>query len=153
MEAWHKETTPNTTGSRCTIRDENGLFVAECIASDAMRIAAVPAMLSALQAMISIAEREYCYLAHSGTEEGKVLAQARAAIALAAGLLTGEGAGDGPTAGEFVTIRADHLAALAGAASAYTDDLEAGLADGTYEDRADLDAVQNALAAIEGGES
>lgn len=49
MDIWHKETTPGTTGSRCTIKDENGLFVAECIASDAALIVDAPAMLTALR--------------------------------------------------------------------------------------------------------
>lgn len=67
-----------------------------------------------------------------------------------------DGAGDtlpdapAPT-GELVTVRADHLAALAGAAAKYVDDLGTGLEDGTYDDRADLDAVSAALAAIKGG--
>lgn len=49
MDVWHKETTPGTTGSRCTIRDGSGLFVAECIASDASRIVEAPAMVEALR--------------------------------------------------------------------------------------------------------
>lgn len=52
--------------------------------------------------------------------------------------------------GELVTVRADHLAALVEAAGKYADDLETGLEDGTYEDRADLDAVRAALAAVQG---
>ena len=52
--------------------------------------------------------------------------------------------------GELVTVRADHLAALVGAAGKYADDLETGLEDGTYEDRADLDAVRAALAVVRG---
>lgn len=52
--------------------------------------------------------------------------------------------------GELVTVRADHLAALVEAAGKYADDLETGLEDGTYEDRADLDAVQAAIAAVQG---
>ncbi len=51
MDIWHKETTPGTTGSRCTIRDGSGLFVAECVASDAAMVAAAPAMLTALHKM------------------------------------------------------------------------------------------------------
>lgn len=49
MYIWHKETTPGTTGARCTIRDGSGLFVAECIASDAAAIVEAPAMLAALR--------------------------------------------------------------------------------------------------------
>jgi len=56
MEVWSKETTPGTTGSRCTIRDETGLFVAECIASDAARIVEAPAMVEALRWALSMAE-------------------------------------------------------------------------------------------------
>lgn len=52
--------------------------------------------------------------------------------------------------GELVTVRADHLAALVEAAGKYADDLETGLEDGTYEDQADLDAVQAAIAAVQG---
>lgn len=52
--------------------------------------------------------------------------------------------------GELVTVSADHLAALVEAAGKYADDLETGLEDGTYEDRADLDAVQAALAVVQG---
>lgn len=70
---------------------------------------------------------------------------------------SGDGAGDtlpdapvpAPT-GEVVTVRADHLAALVEAAGKYADDLETGLEDGTYEDRADLDAVKAAIAAVQG---
>lgn len=57
--------------------------------------------------------------------------------------------GPAPT-GELVTVRVDHLAALVEAAGKYADDLETGLEDGTYEDRADLDAVQAAIAAVQG---
>lgn len=57
--------------------------------------------------------------------------------------------GPAPT-GELVTVRADHLAALVEAAGKYADDLETGLEDGTYDDRADLDAVQAAIAAVQG---
>ena len=49
MYIWNKETTPGTTGARCTIRDGSGLFVAECIASDAAAIVEAPAMLAALR--------------------------------------------------------------------------------------------------------
>lgn len=53
MYIWHKETTPGTTGARCTIRDGSGLFVAECIASDAAAIVEAPAMLAALRASVA----------------------------------------------------------------------------------------------------
>lgn len=43
-------------------------------------------------------------------------------------------------------LPAASLTALIGAAQSYADDLESGLADGTYDDPADLDAVQAALA-------
>lgn len=52
--------------------------------------------------------------------------------------------------GELVTVRVDHLAALVEAAGKYADDLETGLEDGTYDDRADLDAVRAALAVVRG---
>lgn len=51
-----------------------------------------------------------------------------------------------PTGGT-VTIRADHLAALVAAAETYAEDLQTGLDDGTYDDLADLEAVQEAIAA------
>lgn len=53
MYIWHKETTPGTTGARCTIRDGSGLFVAECIASDAAAIVEAPAMLAALREAVA----------------------------------------------------------------------------------------------------
>lgn len=46
-----------------------------------------------------------------------------------------------------VAIQRDHLQALQTAAMHYADDLESGLADGTYSDRADLDDVREALKA------
>jgi hypothetical protein len=73
-----------------------------------------------------------------------------AAEGVATGAPTGETAGAVPTVGGSVAVRADHLAALCGAARSYADDLETGLADGTYEDAADLEAVTAALAAVEG---
>lgn len=58
MELWHKETTPGTTGSRCTIQDENGFFVAECIASDSAKIVEAPAMLEALRLAMTYGETD-----------------------------------------------------------------------------------------------
>ena len=58
MYIWHKETTPGTTGARCTIRDGSGLFVAECIASDAAAIVEAPAMLAALRDLMAFAPKQ-----------------------------------------------------------------------------------------------
>jgi hypothetical protein len=44
-----------------------------------------------------------------------------------------------------VIIDEDSLKALIGAAESYATDLESGLEDGTYDDRADLDEVQAAI--------
>lgn len=145
------------TGKGATIG--GGKFsAAECKAA-AIALDAAPAMLAALQ--LIVAER-----GHGGTLDGTPeLAAAEAAIAAAtgapicddpataaaanlsrAGLI--EAAGEAlALAAPIVTIRADHLAALIGAAESYAEDLETGLADGTYDDRADLDAVQAAIAA------
>lgn len=170
MDVWHKETTPGTTGSRCTIRDENGLFVAECIASDASRIVEAPAMVEALGKLHDAADN----FAEHGKE--RHFQELRAAMDNAAAILSRiDGAGDAlpdapamcpdcensgvceehpfraPTpTGELVTVRADHLSALVEAAGKYAADLETGLEDGTYEDRADLDAVKAAIAAVQG---
>lgn len=45
----------------------------------------------------------------------------------------------------LVTIDANTLSALVGAAESYAADLSTGLDDGTYDDRADLDDVEKAL--------
>lgn len=58
MYIWHKETTPGTTGARCTILDGSGLFVAECIASDAAAIVEAPAMLAALRDLMAFAPKQ-----------------------------------------------------------------------------------------------
>ena len=217
MDVWHKETTPGTTGSRCTIRDDNGLFVAECIASDASRIVEAPAMVEALRD----AENALTGDIFTDAEEcAAAVANARAVAGQLRAILSRiDGAGDtlpdapapglwrivqydpagdvtlywsnangwgglarsdgysqseretlnlpmggqwwfdrdddselpesAPT-GEFVTVRVHHLAALVEAAGKYADDLETGLEDGTYEDRADLDAVKAAIAAVQG---
>jgi hypothetical protein len=44
-----------------------------------------------------------------------------------------------------VSIDEGTLRALVGAAESYATDLETGLEDGTYDDRANLDEVQEAL--------
>lgn len=44
-----------------------------------------------------------------------------------------------------ISIPADTLRALVGAAESYAEDLSTGLDDGTYDDRADLDAVNTAI--------
>lgn len=56
----------------------------------------------------------------------------------------------GEAGGGVRTVRADHLAALVGAATSYAEDLASGLEDGTYSDRADLEAVNAAIAAVTG---
>lgn len=84
MDVWHKETTPGTTGSRCTIRDGSGLFVAECIASDAPMIVAAPAMLAALEAACD--QLEQCErMFRDDAEFTAALEGAQAAITLATG--------------------------------------------------------------------
>jgi len=153
MDVWHKETTPGTTGSRCTIKDENGLFVAECIASDASRIAEAPAMVAALRDADQELQAWRKKFHPSEWPDKPVVHTAirdkiRAILSRIDGATpTGEPAT--PT-GELVTVRADHLAALVEAAGKYADDLATGLEDGTYEDRADLDAVEAAIAAVKG---
>lgn len=52
-------------------------------AANARMIAAAPDLLAATKAMLVLFEREYLYLAHRGTAEGEVIAEARAAIAKA----------------------------------------------------------------------
>jgi hypothetical protein len=46
---------------------------------------------------------------------------------------------------DHVVIRRDTLASLVGAADSYSDDLSSGLADGTYDDEADLQSVEAAI--------
>lgn len=80
MYIWHKETTPGTTGARCTIRDGSGLFVAECIASDAAAIVEAPAMLAALQNLLQWADADSL-----DNRRMAAVASASAAIAAATG--------------------------------------------------------------------
>lgn len=125
-------------------------------------IAEAPAMVEALRDALAtidstLAARRYregeCTDSWSAEVRGEVATRAR----LRAILSRIDGAGDtlpdapvpAPT-GEVVTVRADHLAALVEAAGKYADDLETGLEDGTYEDRADLDAVKAAIVAVQG---
>lgn len=46
---------------------------------------------------------------------------------------------------ETVTVRADVLRALVGAAESYAADLSSGLADGTYEDDPGLAEIEEAI--------
>lgn len=49
-----------------------------------------------------------------------------------------------------IVLQQSELVTLLKAAKAYADDLESGLADGTYDDRADLDAVRETLSDLSG---
>ena len=68
-----------------TENDPDGVTVvwSDTDRANANALAAAPDLLSATKAMLALAEREYLYLAHKGTAEGKVIAEARAAIAKA----------------------------------------------------------------------
>ena len=97
MYIWHKETTPGTTGARCTIRDGSGLFVAECIASDAAAIVEAPAMLAALRATVALCELHIAERSADPEEEGNFLScaylvNARAILARIDGTPTDEAA-------------------------------------------------------------
>lgn len=140
------------TGKGATIG--GGKFsAAECkAAGDALY--AAPAMLAALQdayaeikawrSGLNARNMNKCKVGATFADERNL----RAAIAAATGESVGAPTGESGAAAPIVAIRADHLAALIGAAESYAEDLETGLADGTYDDRADLDAVQAAIAAI-----
>lgn len=52
---------------------------------------------------------------------------------------------DGPAG--YVAVHRDTLGSLIEASNSYADDLSSGLDDGTYDDRADLDAVEEAITA------
>lgn len=56
------------------------------VEGDGARLAqAAPDMLAALKLALPLLEREFLHMAHSGTNEGKAIAAARAAIAKAEG--------------------------------------------------------------------
>lgn len=122
---------------------------------DARALSEVPAMISALKEARQWIAKGVADGAYNGC--AAPLAPNRWLDRCGAILSRIDGAGDtlpdapvpAPT-GELVTVSADHLAALAGAAAKYADDLETGLEDGTYDDRADLDAVRAALAVVQG---
>lgn len=110
--------------------------------ANARLIAEAPAMLEALRNLLP--------LWSSGIDEPWVR-DARAILARIDGPTAQAGGAIGGDEGPALrTVRADHLVALIRAARSYADDLETGLSDGTYDDEADLDAVNAALSALEG---
>lgn len=134
MYIWHKETTPGTTGARCTIRDGSGLFVAECIASDAAAIVEAPAMLAALRKAQELL-RDLEAPAH--LEEGAALDdEVTAIIARIDGTPTDEAAADSFAAHALDTLK----------------DCEAWFANGGdvggvfFDDATMLDRVRESLA-------
>ena len=141
MYIWHKETTPGTTGARCTIRDGSGLFVAECIASDAAAIVEAPAMLAALRATVALCELHIAERSADPEEEGNFLScaylvNARAILARIDGTPTDEAAADSFAAHALDTLK----------------DCEAWFANGGdvdgvfFDDATMLDRVRESLA-------
>lgn len=132
-----------TTGN-CIIYGQGGEYIATVPDKVAGLIVEAPAMAQALRRILQ-------WIDAGCDPSRKSLENARAILSRIDG--AGDTLPDAPAPapiGELVTVRADHLAALVGAAGKYADDLESGLEDGTYDDRADLDAVRAALAVVQG---
>lgn len=109
-------------------------------------IAEAPAMLVSLRRLLAQIVETSAWDDACAGEDPKLKADVDQAQALVA-RITGTPTASAPT-GEFVMVRADHLAVLIGAAESYVEDIETGVEGGYYEERGEADAVKEAIAAV-----